>query len=99
METGGEYLLDESVLESIKPYEWHSLKLRLEGDELTGYVDGREVVHASSSQYPKGMAGLLAPLHERRVSTPYFDNLRIIPLTGDQTPPALPDIKPLYRTN
>ena len=100
VETGGEYLLDEAVVEGIRPYEWHSLKLRLEGDELTGYVDGRKVVHANSSRYPKGMAGLLAPLHERSVSTPCFDNLRISPLAGAQTSISLPDIKPLYnKTN
>lgn len=96
VETGGEYLLDEVVVDGIKPYEWHSLKLRFKSDELTGYVDEREVIHANSSQYSKGMAGLLAPLHERSVSTPYFDNLKITPLSGSQAPTALPDIKPLY---
>jgi hypothetical protein len=26
------------------------------------------------------MAGLMAPLQEKKVSTPYFDNLRVTPL-------------------
>lgn len=96
VERGGEYVLDEAVVEGIKPYTWHSLKLRFEGDRLTGYVDGCKVVDATSAQYPKGMAGLLAPMHDRSVSTPYFDNLKIAPLSGGQSLQVLPPIQPLY---
>lgn len=96
VERGGEYVLDEAVVEGIKPYTWHSLKLRFEGDRLTGYVDGLKVVETTSAQYPKGMAGLLAPMHDRGVSTPYFDNLKIAPLSGGPYIPALPTVQPLY---
>ena len=78
--------------------QWHNLKLRFEGDQITGYVDGVEVVKATSDHYRKGMAGLIAPLQEKRVSTPYFDNLRITPLDrhkATQPQPEL-DIRPLY---
>lgn len=95
-EAGGEYLLDEATIEGVRPNEWHSLKLRFEGDRITGYLDSRKVVQATSAQYPKGMAGLIAPLHERSVSTPYFDNLKISPLTEIHTAHTLPVVKPLY---
>ena len=35
---------------------------------------------AKSDRYPKGMAGLMAPMQQHRISTPYFDNLRIYPI-------------------
>lgn len=96
VERGGEYVLDQAVAEGVRPYGWHSLKLRFEGDKLTGYVDGRKVVEAISAQYPKGMAGLLAPMHDRSVSTPYFDNLKITPLSGAMEHPSVPSVRPLY---
>jgi len=55
--------------------------LRFEGELIVGYVDGKQVVTATSDRYRKGMAGLMAPLQGRRISTPYFDNLRIEPLS------------------
>ena len=86
VEVGGEYVLAEAnlmadgQLKTGKSFalHWHNLKLRFRGDTITGYVDGRQVVQAESDRYPKGMAGLMAPMQQRRVSTPYFDNLRII---------------------
>ena len=51
-----------------------------EGDTITGYVDGKQVVQAKSDRYPKGMVGLMAPMQQHRICTPYFDNLRIVPL-------------------
>ena len=80
IEVGGEYVLDSVLVEGIGACKWYNLKLRFEGDEITGYVDGRQVVHATSDRYGHGMAGLMAPLQERRVCTPYFDNLKIVPL-------------------
>ncbi len=79
--------------------QWHSLKLRFDGDVITGYVDGREVVKATSAQYPRGMAGLMAPMQEQRISTPYFDNLEIVPIGRSAATPAMPqpDIRPLYK--
>ena len=80
VEVGGEYTLAETQVEGVHSCRWHNLRLRFEGDEVTGYVDDREVVRATSGHYGHGMAGLMAPLQQRRVSTPYFDNLRIKPL-------------------
>ena len=97
VEIGGEYTLDESEVSGISSLEWHNLKLRFEGDRIAGYVDGVEVVKATSDHYGKGMAGLIAPLHRHSVSTPYFDNLKILPLGRTQaTQTAVPAMQPLY---
>ena len=97
VEIGGEYTLDESEVSGISSLEWHNLKLRFEGDRIAGYVDGVEVVKATSDHYGKGMAGLIAPLHKHSVSTPYFDNLKILPLGRTQaTQTAVPAMHPLY---
>ena len=85
VEIGGEYILASAdVLKKETDVSfalhWHNLKLRFEGDNIIGYVDGKQVVQAKSDHYPKGMAGLMAPMQPNRISTPYFDNLRITPL-------------------
>ena len=89
VEVGGEYVLAEANLMDKGLWttdnwvgksfacHWHNLKLRFEGDTITGYVAGIQVVKAKSDRYPKGMAGLMAPMHHQHISTPYFDNLRI----------------------
>ena len=97
VEVGGEYTLDESEVSGIKAQQWHNLRLRFEGDHIAGYVDGALVVKATSDHYGRGMAGLIAPLHKRSVSTPYFDNLKITPLGRTKaTPTAVPAMQPLY---
>ena len=97
VEIGGEYTLAESVVSNISALQWHNLRLRFQGDQITGYVDGIEVVQTTSDHYGKGMVGLIAPLKEHRVSTPYFDNLKIIPIGRTQaTQTVVPAIQPLY---
>ena len=97
VEIGGEYTLAEAVAGNVSALEWHNLKLRFMGDQITGYVDGVEVVQATSDHYGKGMAGLIAPLKEHRISTPYFDNLKIMPIGRTQaTQTVVPQIPPLY---
>ena len=80
VEIGGEYTLATATVAGLSACQWHNLRLRFEGDWITGCVDGMEVVKAQSDHYTHGMAGLLAPLQEKKVSTPYFDNLRVSPL-------------------
>ena len=97
VEIGGEYTLAEAVPGNFSPLEWHNIRLRFQGDQITGYVDGVEVVQVTSDHYGKGMAGLIAPLKERHVSTPYFDNLKIMPIGRTQaTPTVVPPVQPLY---
>ena len=79
VEIGGEYVLAETMVDGMTACKWHNLALRFHGDTLTGFVDGNQVVQALSSHYPKGMAGLMAPIHDNHISTPYFDNLKIQP--------------------
>ena len=79
VEIGGEYVLAEAnLIHNSFAMHWHNLKLRFEGDTVTGYVDGCQVLQAKSDHYPKGMAGLMAPIQKQHISTPYFDNLKII---------------------
>ena len=86
-----------TTVNNVAALQWHNLKLRFLDDQITGYVDGVEVVSAKSDHYGKGMAGLIAPLLERSVSTPYFDNLRIVPLGRTHaTETAIPAIQPIY---
>ena len=97
VEVGGEYTIAEAKIQNVSACQWHNLKLRFENDQLTGFVDGRQVVQVTSDHYSKGMAGLIAPLLERRVSTPFFDNLKIVPLGRTKpVPTPLPAINPLY---
>ena len=81
VEVGGEYTLATAHVEGIIPCHWHNLRLRFEGDTITGYVDGKQVIQAKSDRYPKGMVGLMAPMQQHRISTPYFDNLKIVPIS------------------
>ena len=98
MEIGGEYTLAAARAEGVSALRWHNLALRFQGDKITGLVDGREVVSTNSNHYKKGMAGLLAPLHQKRVCTPYFDNLSIKPLgrNAATSPLTARDHRPMY---
>ena len=97
-EQSGEHILASATLEDIAPCEWHTLTLRFEDDKKTGHIDGKEAVSATSSQYPRGMAGLMAPLKGKNVCTPYFDNLRIAPCgrTAPTSPIEKKDVRPLF---
>lgn len=97
-EVGGELVLDSCQLQGITSCQWHRLTIRFQGDEITGLVDGKPVMKATSNKYGSGMAGLLAPMLQDRICTPYFDNVEIKPV-GDTRPHGcqqLPEITPLY---
>lgn len=96
---GGEKILATAQVESIGPGKWHTLSMRFDGTNITGLVDGKQVVTATDSLYSHGMAGLLAGADKQRLSMPYFDNLLIKGL-NDPRPAAssaLPGQSPLYR--
>lgn len=99
-EVGGERMMASKKVDGIAACQWHNLKLRFEGNNIFGYVDGKEVVCSTNGQYLRGMAGLMAPMQQHRISTPYFDNLEIIPTgkTAFCTTSNL-DIRPLYPTH
>ena len=85
VEIGGEYTLAEAKVSNITALQWHNLKLHFEGDQIAGYVDGVQVVSTISDHYKNGMAGLMAGMAEKRISTPYFDNLKITPVGHTKT--------------
>lgn len=94
---GGELVLDSVRLDSIAPCQWHNVKLRFCGDSITGFVDDRQVLAGTDALYPRGMAGLIAPLQPQRVPTPYFDNLIITPIGRTASTASRPlDLRPLY---
>ena len=99
VEIGGEYTLATAKVPDISSLQWHNLRLRFISDQITGYIDGKEVLSATSDHYKKGMAGLIAPLQKKRVCTPYFDNLSITPLGSSKATQPLDtkDHRPLYQ--
>lgn len=74
---GGEKVLASVKLPGISSGKWYNLKLRFKKDEIIGFVDGKKVLRIKDALYGHGMAGLYAKKYQKKVSTPYFDNLRI----------------------
>jgi len=66
-------------------HQWHNLKLQLSGANLTGFVDGVQVLSATNSASAKGMAGLIAGSNPNTRNTALFDNL-LINAVGSPTP-------------
>jgi galactosylceramidase len=56
---------------------WHNVKLQMDGDRLTGFVDGTAVLSATNGLYARGMAGLLTGSGVKTRNPAYFDNLLI----------------------
>lgn len=88
---GGERELASTRMPDIKPGQWHNLKLRMDGPNLTAYVDDKPVLTAANALYSRGMAGLVAgskgAKEEPTRSIPYYDNL-VIKKPGDLVPPS-----------
>lgn len=97
---GGEKVLGVIQLSNISANQWHKLKLRFEGSNITGWVDDKQVLQATDTLYPKGMAGLLVGVAEKKISTPYFDNILIKALDAPVPEPtsATPGQSPIYKT-
>lgn len=74
---GGEKVLASVKLPNISSGKWYNLKLRFKKDEIIGFINGRKVLKVKDALYGHGMAGLYAKKYQNKVSTPYFDNLRI----------------------
>lgn len=93
---GGEKVLATASLATLRPNAWHSLTLRFEGPTLTASVDGAQVLSATDALYDHGMAGLMTGATAKKLSTPFFDNLLVRPLTPAPAPPAPTPPAPLY---
>ena len=65
---------------------------------LTITVAGKPVLEADDALYAKGMAGLLAGPAQAGLSMPYYRNVVVNRVDGDQPPPSkpLPGQAPLY---
>lgn len=74
---GGEKVLGSIRIPNVGPNQWHNLKIRFEGSTITGWIDNQKVLSVSDKLYKNGMDGLLAGGQEQKLSTPYFDNLKI----------------------
>ena len=93
---------------SVQPLTWHNLKLRMQGKEITAFLDNANVLHATDNSVKHGVAGLItgpgtpanpttAPSYTKQ-STADFDNVTVTPV-GASTPPDAPvdpDAKPIY---
>lgn len=87
---GGEKVLATARVPGITPKRWHNLKLRFKGDQMTGFIDGKQVVTAKDGLYARGMAGVIAGADTKKVSMPYYDNVTINQVNG----PVPKDSKP-----
>jgi galactosylceramidase len=95
---GGEKVLGTAKLAGIAPNQWHNVKLRFEGATITALVDGTPALSVTDRLYSRGMAGLLAANANKKISTPYVDNLLINRANGplpEATPP-MPGQAPIY---
>ena len=95
---GGEKELGSIQLAGITANQWHNLKLRFAGTNLTVFVDDKMALTATDPLYSHGMAGLRTGSGRKNLSTPYFDNLLIKSL-NDPTPKPRSDIpgqSPIY---
>lgn len=95
---GGELILRETKLPGVHPGEWHHLRLRFQGNSISGEVDGKAAVSATDSTYSRGMAGLVAGRSPQRLSMPYYDNLLINQLLAPIPAPFSPASahRPIY---
>ena len=77
--------------------QWHNLKLQMDGDVLTGLVDGTPVLTATNNVYPRGVAGLITGDTRARYMA-YFDNLLINKVGAPKPQPTefAPDQRSMY---
>lgn len=97
---GGEKVLGSAKLAANAVKKWHRLTLRFAGTTVSGLIDGKPAVTATDTTYARGMAGLIAGRDEKKLSTPYYDNLLINKLAGATPAPtaALPGQTAIYGT-
>lgn len=98
---GGEKVLASVKLSGISSGKWYNLKLRFKGNEIIGFIDGRQVLKAKDALYGHGMAGIIVEKFQDRVSTPYFDNLSITAVGEEVSQPTAPSETqtPIYAAN
>jgi galactosylceramidase len=63
-------------IENFDPTAWHHLRLELNGDRISGSVDGKPLAAVTDKSAANGMA-LLASTYDRNL----FDNVRVSPIS------------------
>jgi galactosylceramidase len=84
----GELLASGSVA-PLTSTSWHKLKLRFADSEITGYVDGKQIVAATNAVSDHGLAGLCAGATGGVRNTALFDNLVINTVGGSPPKPTV----------
>ena len=59
---------------NFKPADWHHLRLEMNGDQITGFVDDKKLATVSNKSGSKGMA-FIASTYDRNM----FDNIHVEP--------------------
>lgn len=67
--------LASGKLADFNPDAWHQLRLTLQGDRISGFIDGEKLASVNDKSGAKGMA-FLAGTYDRNL----FDNVRVGPL-------------------
>jgi len=91
--------LATAKVDKVAANQWHNLKLRLSGPNLTGFVDGVQVLSATNSASAKGMAGLIAAGSRASQTTAFYDNLLINAVGAPAPKPAAfpASVTPMYK--
>ena len=94
----GESSVGVGKLQNFAPNRWHNVKLRFVGQNITGFVDGVQVLSVTNARFPRGMAGFVTGDTNVR-HTAYFDNLLINTVGGAKPKPTTFTGKylPLYK--
>jgi galactosylceramidase len=96
----GEKQIFGGALKDFDAGKWHNVKLRFSGDKITGFVDGVQVLAATSDLYAHGMAGLVTGDTEAR-NTACFDNVLVNAVGAAVPAPTVfaGNQKPIYRAS
>ena len=70
-------LLAEGKAPNILENQWHNLMLRFSGSTISGFVDNKQILTATDTTFPEGMAGLVSGSKNNTNNIAMFDNLMI----------------------
>lgn len=69
--------LASGQIENFKPADWHHLRMEINGDQITGFVDNKKLATISDRSGLKGMA-FIASTYDRNM----FDDIHVEPLSS-----------------
>jgi galactosylceramidase len=94
----GEKQMNAGVVKNFSTNQWHNVKLRFVGAEITGFIDGAEVLSVTNSMHASGAAGLVTGDTNSR-NTACFDNLLINAVGAEIPKPTIfaRSQTPIYR--